>query len=339
MRYLSSLLKVQALAVVTLVPFALASAASAMTLKGAAQDYNLFLFEDWNQYGGDVEGRAAVGGNATLQGVGIGDRLANTNGSDTHLVVGGNLEFRYNSGQVFGGNAVVGGSVTGRVNYNCGGCSTQTGEPIDFAAAAEEYRALSDYLFGLEETGSQNLISGSNQLQLAGSGTGTHVFNVDLDNVREIFLDASSQSDLVVINVANASYASQITSMFHTEANADSSKWDNVIWNFNQATELDLRNLSWRGTILAPDAHLKLQSGNIEGQTIARSATLSNWSGEFHNYYFEGKLPDINNTPVPTNDTLPVQVPEPSVWVGLVLLGAAAAQKRRRIQCHSVLHG
>ncbi|MEM9244554.1 MAG: choice-of-anchor A family protein [Cyanobacteria bacterium P01_F01_bin.153] len=299
-----------------------------MTLTGAAQEYNLFLFEDWEQKGGDVEGRAAIGGNATLQNVGVGDRLANTDGSDNHLVVGGNLS--YNGGQVFGGNAVVGGSASG-VNYNCGGCSTQSGEPIDFETAAAEYRALSNYLYGLEETGSQNLVSGSNQLQLTGAGTGTHVFNVDLNNVREIFLDASSSSELVVINVQNTGeFINQITSMFHAEANSDSTKWENVIWNFNQATELDLRNLSWRGTILAPNAHLKLQAGNIEGQTIAKSASLNNWSGEFHNYSFNGKLPDIEHTPVvEVVYNSPVEVPEPSALLGLGAIGFALKKARR----------
>ncbi|MEM6502538.1 MAG: collagen-binding domain-containing protein [Cyanobacteria bacterium P01_C01_bin.89] len=299
-----------------------------MSLTGAAQEYNLFLFEDWDQKGGDVEGRAAIGGNATLQHVGVGDRLANTNGSDNRLVVGGNLS--YNGGQVFGGNAVVGGSTSG-VNYNCGACSTQSGEPIDFETAAAEYRALSNYLYGLEETGSQNLVSGSNQLQLTGSGTGTHVFNVDLGNVKEIFLNASSSSDLVVINVQNTGeFINKITSMFHAEANSDSSKWENVIWNFNKATELDLRNLSWRGTILAPDAHLKLQAGNIEGQTIAKSASLKNWSGEFHNYSFNGKLPDIEHTPVVEVDyNSPVEVPEPSALLGLGVIGFALKKARR----------
>ncbi|MEM9770295.1 MAG: choice-of-anchor A family protein [Cyanobacteria bacterium P01_D01_bin.73] len=321
----------QAIAAGFAIPLIFASSASAMTLKGDAQEYNLFLFEDWEQKGGDVEGRAAVGGNATLQNVGVGDRLPDSDGSENHLVVGGDLN--YNGGQVFGGNAVVGGSASG-VNYDCGGCSTESGEPIDFEAAEAEYRELSDYLYSLEETGSQNVVSGSNQLQLTGSGTGTHVFNVDLNNIKEIFLDASSLSDLVVINVQNSgAYASQITSMFHTEANSDSSKWENVIWNFNQATELDLRNLSWRGTILAPDAHLKLQSGNIEGQTIAKSASLNNWSGEFHNYSFNGKLPDIEHTPVvEVTPPIPVEVPEPSVLLGLGGVGLMALKRARQLQ-------
>ncbi|MDC0834981.1 hypothetical protein AY599_18700 [Leptolyngbya valderiana BDU 20041] len=310
----------------TAASFLVAPVAIAGTLTGAARDYNLFLFEDWEQKGGDVEGRAAVGGNATLQSVGIADRLTNSNGTDDRLIVGGDLEILYNSGQVFGGNAVVGGSVAGNVNYNCSSCSTQSGSPIDFAAAQTHYKNLSDYLFGLSETGSQTLVSGSNQLQLTGSGTGTHVFNVNLSNVREILLNASSSSELVVINVRDTSISNQITSFFHQEANSDSRKWENVIWNFNKATNIDITNgVSWRGTILAPDARLTFANGNVEGQTIAKSAQLNRWSGEFHNYEFNGKLPV---PPAPESETQ--SVPEPSTAIGLLAIAGLMKVVRRR---------
>jgi len=308
----------------SLASVSIAASAQAGTLSGAAQDFNLFLFDDWNQRGGDVEGRAAVGGNATLQSVGIADRLSNSNGTDDRLIVGGDLN--YNGGQVFGGNSVVGGT-SSSVNYNCSGCSTKSGTPIDFTDAQAFYRDLSDTLFALDETGSQSLNPYSKQLQLNGTGTGTHVFNVSLADAKEIFLGASSDSDLVVVNVLDEVVDSNITSFFHAEANADSNKWSNVIWNFNQATNLNIQNASWRGTILAPDAHLTLQAGNIEGQTIAKSAALENWSGEFHNYEFDGDLPVPDAPEPPTSAT----VPEPSLLLGLgAIAGAMKISRRRR---------
>lgn len=322
------ILTATALTVTAAASVLLAPTAVAGTLTGAARDYNLFLFEDWQQRGGDVEGRAAAGGQVSLQSVGIADRLTNSNGADNRLVVGGDLEILYNSGQVFGGNAVVGGSVTGNVNYNCNNCSTKYGSPIDFAAAQAHYRDLSDYLFSLSDTGSQNLVSGSNQLQLNGSGTGTHVFNVNLSNVREIMLNASSTSDLVVINVQDTSIQNQITSFFHQEANSNSQKWENVIWNFNKATAINVTNgVSWRGTILAPDAKIALSNGNIEGQTIAKSAQLNSWSGEFHNYEFNGKLP-VTSEPEPERESQ--SIPEPSTAIGLLAIGGWLKIARRR---------
>jgi choice-of-anchor A domain-containing protein len=314
--------RIAVVALTALASVSIVSSAQAGTLSGAAQNYNLFLFDDWNQRGGDVEGRVAIGGNATLQNVGIADRLSNSNGTDDRLIVGGNLS--YNGGQVFGGNSIVGGT-SSSVNYNCSACLTKSGTPINFENARSFYRDLSDTLFALEGTGTQSLNPYSKQLQLNGAGTGTHVFNISLADVKEIFLGASSESDLVVINVLDEAIDSQITSFFHAEANADSNKWSNVIWNFNQAKNLNIQNASWRGTLLAPEAHLTLQAGNIEGQTIAKSATLNNWSGEFHNYEFDGKLP-VSATPEPETT-----IPEPSLLLGMgAIAGAMKISRRRR---------
>ncbi|MGD1904287.1 MAG: choice-of-anchor A family protein [Geitlerinemataceae cyanobacterium] len=313
-----------------LVALLIAPSAQAGSLSGAAQDYNLFLFDDWTQHGGDVEGRVAVGGNATLTGgVGIADRVASSNGSDDHFVVGGNLSYS-GGGQVFGGNTVVGGT-SSSVNYNCGGCSTQSGTPIDFASAEEYYQVLSDQLFALGETGTSTVTNDPwyPRLNMQGSGTGTHVFNVSLTNMKEIFLDASSASDLIVINVEDEIVDGGITLFKHIEAHADSNVWSNVVWNFNKATNIDLSNIQWRGTILAPDAHITLKQGNIEGQTVAKSATLANGNGEFHNYEFTGTLP----TPPQPADPTPTEVPEPSLLLGMgAVAGAIRLSRRRQLQ-------
>lgn len=306
-------------------------AATAFGLTGAASDYNLFLFEDLYQRGGDVEGRAAVGGNASLTSVGIADRLPSSNGTDTHFVVGGDLTIQ-NSG-IFGGNANVGGTVTGDVYFNnCQGCQVTSENLIDFEAARNHYRNLSQTLFNLETTGTNSLNPYSKQLRLTGNNTDLNVFNVSLSEAREIFLDAPSSSDLVVINVTDEMFAPDwFGSLFHQEANADSSKWQNVIWNFANATQLDF-SFSWRGTVLAPDADISLRNGNIEGQVIANSARLDVWSGEFHNYEFTGTLPpsdsgsgDSPNTPERR------EIPEPTMILGLLAVGAMGAVKRRRL--------
>ncbi|USR91952.1 choice-of-anchor A family protein [Phormidium yuhuli AB48] len=304
-------------------------AAMGFGLTGAASDYNLFLFENLYQRGGDVEGRAAVGGNASLTSVGIADRLPSSNGSDTHFVVGGDLTIQ-NSG-IFGGNANVGGTVTGDVYFNnCQGCQVTSDDLIDFEAARNHYQNLSQTLFNLETTGTTSLNPHSKQLRFTGNNTGTNVFNVSLSEAREIFLDAPSSSDLVVINVTDETFAPNwFGSLFHEEANADSSKWQNVIWNFANATTIDF-SFSWRGTVLAPNADISLRNGNIEGQVIANSARLDVWSGEFHNYEFTGTLPPSGSTPDdPSTPPLRREIPEPTMILGLLAVGAMGLVKRR----------
>lgn len=304
--------------------------ATAVGLTGAASDYNLFLFDDLYQVGGDVEGRAAVGGNASLTSVGIADRLPSSNGNDAHFVVGGDLTIQ-NSG-IFGGNANVGGNVTGDVYFNnCQDCRVTSEQLIDFDAAQNHYRNLSQTLFDLETTGTSSLNPYSNQLRLTGNNTGLNVFDVSLSQAREIFLDAPSTSDLVVINVTDETFSPNwFGSLFHEEANADSSKWQNVIWNFAKATHLDF-SFSWRGTVLAPDADITLRNGNIEGQVIANSARLDVWSGEFHNYEFTGNLPssDSNSDETP-NAPIPQEIPEPTALLGLLAASTTMMCLKRR---------
>jgi hypothetical protein len=70
---------------------------------GIANDFNVFVLGDARQSSTDVEGRMAVGGNATLSNFGVSSKLSPSNGSRDDLVVGGSLD--YNTGQVNAGNA------------------------------------------------------------------------------------------------------------------------------------------------------------------------------------------------------------------------------------------
>lgn len=289
-------------------------------MAGVASDYNVFLFEDWTQTGGDSEGKVAVGGNANLQNVGIADRLNNSNGSQNHLVVDGNLTM--NGGQVFGGNAVVGGTASG-VNFDCGSCSVVNDNAIDFTAAKDYYTDLSNNLANLETTGTSNLANWGG-LTLTGNNQDINVFEMSFDGVGQINLNAPSNSELIVINVTDeivslpSSSPGWFGSMFYNNNGSDANLWSNVIWNFTNATEIDIQNIGWKGSILAPNANIKLKNGNIEGQVIAQSAELTAGSGEFHNYEFQGNLPKFEESNTAAN---PQKVPEPSLLLGLVSVG------------------
>lgn len=305
---------------------------------GSASDYNVFILDDITQYGGDAQGKVAVGGNANFVNVGIADRLSNSNGSDDYLVVGGDLN--YNGGQVFGGNAVVGGTTTGSVNFNCSGCGVNSGSPIDFDYARTYYSQLSATLGSLATTGTTHLQSWGGLTFDGGSNTGVNVFETDFQGVGQISLNTAASTDLVVINVT----ADSLTlpggngigwfGQMWRNGSANAQDWTNVIWNFTNATSIDLRNIGWKGTILAPNAQIKLANGNIEGQVIAKSASLTENSGEFHNFEFTGSFDDVefdppSVTPPPTpTDTM--KVPEPGTTIAVVGTGLMLLWGRKK---------
>lgn len=286
---------------------------------GIASDYNVFVFGDMNQ-SSDAEGRVAVGGNATFTNFGIGDRLPGSGGSDTRLVVGGDLT--YNGGQVFGGNAVVGGHVNTPVYFNCApNCGVSQGNPIDFAAAQQELTALSQNLGGLGTTGTAEHKWGG--IWLEGNNSDLSVFNLDGDwfsqssylNIGGVGNDAT-----VVFNVSGDS-----VNIANFGLNLGGIKKQNVLFNFVEATQLSTTGFSFAGSVLATQAHYNFNNGNVEGNLIAASVA---GSGEFHNFKFEGDLPPFVQPPAPPTPT-PVSVPEPAMGLGLIA-GAAGLLRRRR---------
>ncbi len=279
-----------------------------------------------------------MGGNADLDGVGIADRITADSTMDS-LVIGGNLSTK-NGGQVFGGNAAVGGTVTGQVNFNCAPtCQVKKSSPIDFGSATSYYKTLSTTLKGLSTEGSTSAFNNDSKLlTLTNTTKSQAVFSTSLSGVKELSLVTRNDAELVVINVVDTKVNLSGFGNLTINGKTGPEAWSKVIWNFPNATNLDFSNLSWKGAVLAPLAELTLASGNIEGQVITKSATLGSGSGEFHNYPFIGLLPtvtvptpDPTPTPTPPTPTPPsTSIPEPSALAALALLTGGAALLRRR---------
>ena len=106
--------------------------ASADTL-GIASGYNVFVFGNMTLSNTDVEGRAAVGGNATFSSFGVGQSVA-ANAGQLNLVVGGNAGLT--NGQIFNGSGRAASSTLTGVGLNTPGATFTNGpSPVDFAAA------------------------------------------------------------------------------------------------------------------------------------------------------------------------------------------------------------
>ena len=75
---------------------------------GIANDFSAFVLDDANLFHSDVQGRVAVGDDATITGYAVGDQLPNSHGTRDDLIVGGDLHFT--NGQVYFGNVAYGGT-------------------------------------------------------------------------------------------------------------------------------------------------------------------------------------------------------------------------------------
>ncbi|MEA5551985.1 choice-of-anchor A family protein [Anabaena cylindrica UHCC 0172] len=292
---------------------------------GIAQDYNVFVFGDMNQ-SSDSEGRVAVGGNATFTNFGIGDRLSNSNGTDTRLVVGGNLT--YNNGQVFGGNAVVGGTVNTPVYFNCSpNCGVSSGQPIDFNAARSELTNLSDYLGGLASTNTTEYKWGGIYLQ--GSNSDLNVFTIDgskFSSSSYFNLQGVGSNSTVVFNILGNSVNISNFGGF----NGVNSQ--NVLFNFVDATQVTTTGFSFQGSVLATKANFNFSNGNVQGTLVASSLS---GTGEFHNVPLTGILPNLPEPEPPHYWNPPAEepvvnkVPEPGNTLGLFIVGTLFIFLRR----------
>lgn len=300
--------------------------ANAAGLAGPAAGYNVFVFGNMNQ-SSDAEGKVAVGGNATFTNFGIGDRLAQTKGNESYLVVGGDLN--YNGGQVFGGNAVVGGNNNSKngpyfdwcPGAGCGLTANSNQLPVDFASANKFYKDFSSELGGLSATGTTNYYSWGG-INLQGNSSGLNVFNLDgskFSNTNSFSIKADAKSTVLVNVTGNVDLKN-----FGMSLEGGINK-QNVLFNFVNATSIKSNGISFQGSVLATNADVQFNNGNLEGNIIANSLQ---GTGEFHNHLFNGDdLPEFKYQGVPISGT------EAGTLLGTFLLFLTKMGWQRRKKC------
>jgi len=278
---------------------------------GAAGDYNYFVFGNVNMSNSDVEGRAAVGGNATYQNYGVGNKLNGATAGDS-LVVGGNLN--YNNGQVFQGDVVYGGTASLNSATVQNGTASK-GSVIDFGSAQSYLTGLSGSIGGLSANGSYLNYYGG--LQFVGTDLALNTFYVganDFNAAHGIVIDAPANST-VVINIGGQNVNFDNLGISFVDKNNDGSgitDRGHVLYNFYEATNLSIGGISVQGSILAPLADVNFSNGNVEGTLVSKTLT---GSGEFHYYGFQGEVK---------------VVPEPSsmLLLGIAALGLVGIRRR-----------
>jgi choice-of-anchor A domain-containing protein len=267
-----------------------------------------------------------VGGNldsgANMNGAGqvyVDGGARNVNASNAAVYVDGDVK-NINAHDVY-----YGGSASGYVNgtrhagdHTAGGL--QTTLQAQAAAYTEDLLDTSAYLAALAPTNTLTYSANGQQAIFdAGTGAGVAVFAIGdlyaaLNHRSQLSFTFPATYDLVVVNVAGTNVTLPGGINFNTATNLG----QKVIWNFYEATSANFGAKSWYGSVLAPNADLKINNF-IEGSVVAKSL-LQN--GEIHmNNFAAGAV---------VND-MRAAVPEPATWATMILgFGAIGAVLRRR---------
>jgi choice-of-anchor A domain-containing protein len=265
--------------------------------------------------GGNLDSGANMNGGGSAQVDGNATKL-NANGAAVY--VDGNVSHTNAKDIYYGGSLSTSNGAKHAGDHSANGLQTQIQQQV--ADYTRELTDTSAYLAGL---GATQALSYSNDGQQAifdaGVGSGVAVFaiadlNAALKKQSQLKFAFPSSYDLVVINVAGLNVTLPGGINFGAVANLG----QKVIWNFYQATSVDLGAKSWFGTVLAPNADLRI--GNYIEGSVAAKTLLQN--GEVH----------MNNFAAPASvSELRAAVPEPATWAMLILgFGAAGAVLRRR---------
>ena len=287
-----------------------AAYASTLTAAELLGGFNAIIFHDAATTA-DIEGAAIIGGSfsgATMYsrpgGVVLPDSFnalnvyGNTYGNPINL----------NNG----GSASVGGSKGAIVNFNGGGRYVSSGTGVSMDEIASELIDFSSYLTGLDGNSLLPTPDNNEVIQATPDANGVAVFNISVDDLSRIpsySIDLNGATS-IIFNVSGPVLG------FNANYQGDDSIFDNVIWNFYDATDLTFGTLIG-GSVLAPYAAVR-NNNQIDGTLVANSWT---GSGELHQYAFDDQEPV-------SDDPGPIATPEPSSLL-LVVCGVALFLARR----------
>lgn len=291
------------------------------------QNYNVIVFGDLDT-NSDIEGRTFVGNNFTgTNSATLGNRLQNKVTTGDRSFVVGNDIVAGNPLQVQGGSLYIDGSLNGRI---INAASVVPDHTIDSATASirsyaeAQSQSLSSMLSDSVVTLPSGGQPGPTKFFATGGLDGLAVFNVSAASIfsnslgqqLELILDANTTDVLINVSGSTVDWFSNINMV----GNFTSNYWQgHTLWNFYEATTIDLNSHQFNGGILAPYASIQLDGGSIDGLVVANNLTAR---AEVH-------LPDGNSSLVAFNGyTAPV--PEPGSAIFLLAAGGLLFIMRNR---------
>jgi choice-of-anchor A domain-containing protein len=239
------------------------------------EQFNTFIFNDFYGDNSDVEGRLAVGGNASLNNYSINEYRSPGRSGPVHspdssvLSVAGDLHLS---------NSLVNGktSVDGAISLTNSVLNDLTGEAVDFN---EAYRQLSQTATNLANLDINTTItSESGKFRLQGnSSADVQVFQLTsslLSTAWGFDVIDIDITDTIIFNISGNNAQLSGANFYNYDSVFDAadlgSHTQNIIFNFYQASSLHIDTGVW-GSILAVNADINCGSGVIWGQVYAQS--------------------------------------------------------------------
>jgi choice-of-anchor A domain-containing protein len=283
-------------------------------LRGDSHGTTLLVGGDVTLENGKVYGDAVYGGSATV---------ANNVG----------FEFRSENNDI-----IRRGSIT-------------KGSPIDFAAVGSYLKGLASSIYSTATslvttqkvenqfgnifttiTGVKSTVfyeqyqPGVTLATLTGTDSDVNIFNLSGDwikDIRKLTFKVPDASKVIVnvtgstLNLSNfgIAFGDKYCNdpAIHFECRQIS---QNVLFNFHEATDIDISQVGFMGSILAPNADVDFNNGHINGSLIASSLK---GTGESHLYLYNG-----------ANGSSGASTPEPAALLGLGLLGLTLRGLKRQ---------
>jgi len=282
----------------------------------------------------EVEGRMVVLGNMeiaptganSLVFAGVGSGIVPQDGAD-FIQVGGDIVNNRDSVAVMalasgGGKITYGGTLSGTGSFALGPQGSLVSDPaLDLSAYADilaDVNTKADYWATLPPNGAYTGINGGNlaTFEAGPDGAAIQVFSIDASELSppygiNVRLGASLVDKTVLINVnAPPGGVVNVENLVFIDGNGNSnydipsSLIQNVIWNFHDATTLNLGSCAstnincpnhgeFIGSIIAPKAtDVLMKLPGMSGRFITSGSVTHDWVGsQFHNYPFAPPTP------------------------------------------------
>lgn len=252
---------------------------------GEAADYNILVFGDFSSpYYSSTTGRLAAKGNIVLNNYGMATGLTGAD-AGISVIAGGNMTFQY--GKVYAGHILVSGSADGVGPAVTNGLSSeqllvdQVDAPLDFAQLETD---LIDKAHSLSQfTANGAVESRYGGLYLTGDcQSDLQVFQLNgtvLLQAHTFEISCIPAGASVLFNISGTAAGLTYMSMESLKPHRE-----RVLFNFFEATSLNLTSIGIHGSILAPKAHIQNPTGETHGTIIAKS-----WNGPMHLDYVRYK--------------------------------------------------
>lgn len=271
---------------------------------GIAGDYNAFIFGDTTMpSGGDIWGPLASGGTVYLQQMTINQTFKD---KVPYAVIAGK-DINFTEGTVYG-NILYGGKKISVGTLDKGTVAQGVLiSPNDFIAARTHYINLSNSLATIKANGTTLPQYGGLYLSSNSSTAVFDIKNSEFDQINWTNLDNVKNAKTILFNFRDEKITFNKGFALPSGVTAN-----HVIFNFPNASILDIKGPNISGSIIAPKASLTFtKGGQIHGNVIAEKLTASSLIDYFP-YNTELPKPEATATPAPTATPVPTATPAPT---------------------------